>query len=319
MKIPYIEILSDESYREVQPKQLARAILARFELQEGRDFQFSTGHLKEILFIKTVEVDNSKHILISCGLETVQEAIRMKKARPDIFSISILDPGKLHDKFDLIVLPSFDHPLPLENVITSTGLINNLNPEFLQRQLEEDPHEELKLKLSSLPKPRIAVLIGGLHNGGDFSVEDAKFLGAKLSNLVSEKGGSLMISTSRRTHAEPIVALKDSVIAQHHFYDYNYDGQDENPYYPMLAYAEAIVVTADSVRMCSEACSTGKPVFIYHPKELFFAYDEFCNDLIKEGYAKALTEQTLPGDIITPTKLLEEDRVLADKIMTKLG
>ncbi|HEY9147010.1 MAG TPA: ELM1/GtrOC1 family putative glycosyltransferase, partial [Thiobacillus sp.] len=40
------------------------------------------------------------------------------------------------------------------------------------------------------------------------------------------------------------------------------DGTGENPYLAYLALADYVVVTADSVNMVSEACTTGKPVFV---------------------------------------------------------
>ena len=41
-----------------------------------------------------------------------------------------------------------------------------------------------------------------------------------------------------------------------------WDGSGDNPYFGMLGLADAIVVTADSVSMVSEAAATGKPVHI---------------------------------------------------------
>jgi mitochondrial fission protein ELM1 len=38
--------------------------------------------------------------------------------------------------------------------------------------------------------------------------------------------------------------------------------QGENPYFALLALADYIVVTCDSVNMISEAASTGKPVYV---------------------------------------------------------
>ena len=41
-----------------------------------------------------------------------------------------------------------------------------------------------------------------------------------------------------------------------------WDGAGDNPYFAYLAFADAILVTADSVSMISEAAATGKPVHI---------------------------------------------------------
>jgi len=44
---------------------------------------------------------------------------------------------------------------------------------------------------------------------------------------------------------------------------YIWDGTGDNPYFGLLGLADAIVVTGDSVNMISEACTTGKPVYIF--------------------------------------------------------
>lgn len=41
-----------------------------------------------------------------------------------------------------------------------------------------------------------------------------------------------------------------------------WDGQGENPYFGMLAWADHLLVTEDSVCMVSEACATGRPVYV---------------------------------------------------------
>jgi hypothetical protein len=41
-----------------------------------------------------------------------------------------------------------------------------------------------------------------------------------------------------------------------------WDGSGDNPYFAMLGLADAIIVTADSVNMVSEAAATGKPVHV---------------------------------------------------------
>ena len=41
-----------------------------------------------------------------------------------------------------------------------------------------------------------------------------------------------------------------------------WDGTGDNPYFAYLALADAVLVTADSVSMISEAAATGKPVHV---------------------------------------------------------
>jgi mitochondrial fission protein ELM1 len=53
-----------------------------------------------------------------------------------------------------------------------------------------------------LPKPVIAVLVGGKHVGGDFTTEDAN----DLARFLNSKNASVLLTTSRRT--EIMVAQK---------------------------------------------------------------------------------------------------------------
>jgi mitochondrial fission protein ELM1 len=110
-----------------------------------------------------------------------------------------------------------------------------------------------------LPSPRIAVLIGGSNAVYQLTQREMIPLTKQLAAFVKIKGGSLMITPSRRTGDENLSilqqGLKDSPA-------YIWNGQGDNPYYGMLGLADIILVTCDSVNMVSEACTTGKPVYV---------------------------------------------------------
>ena len=53
--------------------------------------------------------------------------------------------------------------------------------------------------------------------------------------------------------------LRDTLAGDKNFI---WDGAGKNPYFAMLGWADAILVTADSVSMLSDACTTGKPVYL---------------------------------------------------------
>jgi hypothetical protein len=84
-------------------------------------------------------------------------------------------------------------------------------------------------------------------------------LGEQLAALSASAGAGILLTPSRRTGAEVEAALRDALA---HTPAYIWDGTGENPYLAYLALADYIVVTADSVNMVSEACTTGKPVFV---------------------------------------------------------
>jgi uncharacterized protein len=67
------------------------------------------------------------------------------------------------------------------------------------------------------------------------------------------------VTPSRRTAPEAIAALSRT-ISDVPNYVWNKEG--ENPYFALLGFADAIVVTQDSVNMVTEAAGTGKPVYV---------------------------------------------------------
>ncbi|MEO6146500.1 MAG: ELM1/GtrOC1 family putative glycosyltransferase, partial [Sulfuriferula sp.] len=68
-----------------------------------------------------------------------------------------------------------------------------------------------------------------------------------------------------------------------------WDGMGDNPYMGYLALADYLVVTADSVNMASEACFTGKPVFIEGLTGAHNKFEQFHCELQSRGYTRPFT------------------------------
>src|SRR5690606_16457582 len=93
-----------------------------------------------------------------------------------------------------------------------------------------------------------------------FDAATAAELGRRLRAMSAETGAGLAITTSRRTDPAAAGAFRDALG------DAPADlwtGDGDNPYFGMLALADAIVATGDSVNMVSEALATGRPVHIF--------------------------------------------------------
>jgi mitochondrial fission protein ELM1 len=65
-----------------------------------------------------------------------------------------------------------------------------------------------------------------------------------------------------------------------------WDGTGENPYFGYLGLADAIVATADSVNMVTEACATGKPVHVFHPPGGSAKFRRFHRSFEEAGYTR---------------------------------
>ena len=106
------------------------------------------------------------------------------------------------------------------------------------------------------------MLAGGDSGPFTFGPRAASRLGRQVSRSAAASGGALLVSTSSRTGRAAATALRAALDAPHYFYQWR-AGDDDNPYLGMLAWADRVVVTGDSIAMLSEACATGKPVQMF--------------------------------------------------------
>ena len=87
-------------------------------------------------------------------------------------------------------------------------------------------------------------------------------LGREASELAGRFGASLLITTSARTKPETLAPLEEALAAPYFLYRWRPNDND-NPYFAFLGLADRIIVTGDSVSMATEACATGKPVYLF--------------------------------------------------------
>ena len=109
--------------------------------------------------------------------------------------------------------------------------------------------------------PRAAVLVGGDSRHYTFTDDAIRAFAERLAVLAGS-GVALMGTLSRRT--PPALAVTVKHVFAHHG-GWLWDGTGDNPLIPLLAHADAVIVTADSVNMVGEAAATGKPVLVFEP------------------------------------------------------
>jgi len=173
------------------------------------------------------------------------------------FVLQILDPRIATTHFDLVVAPRHDG-LTAANVIQTLGALNPIDDAWLARALQEFP------ALAQLPRPRTAVLVGGPRRGLNLDERWLDTLIARIGTWRERDGGSVLVTTSRRTppawRERLRIAFRNGCTC---FWGGVEDGT--NPYASYLAVADRLVVTPDSVNMLSEACAVGVPVITQLP------------------------------------------------------
>lgn len=205
--------------------------------------------------------DEAPKLVIAAGrrLAPVARWIKRASARP-VALCQIMDPGwPGRADFDLIAVPKHDgHAPEAPNLLRVTGAPHRVTAQRLaaERVAWAD-------RLGAVPGPRIGVLIGGATKDRPFSPGRASALGRALSGLAGSTGGRVLLTTSRRTGRDAEAALLAELPPQS--WAYRWGDAGENPYFGLLAWADVVVVTGDSMSMVSEACGTDKPVLIDAP------------------------------------------------------
>jgi mitochondrial fission protein ELM1 len=192
-------------------------------------------------------------LVITSGRSAIPIALAIARAsRGATRLVNVQDPGFYRRRFDLIVVPEHDE-LTGPNILSTAGALGRVTPKLLA-----DAAATFGPNLEHLPRPRVAVLIGGA-NAVFQTPEDVVRRVAQDLAAIAATGAGLMVTFSRRTGPEMEDSVRQALAGSTSVI---WDGTGGNPYFAYLALADHIVVTEDSASMVSEAAATGKPISI---------------------------------------------------------
>jgi mitochondrial fission protein ELM1 len=190
--------------------------------------------------------------------EPVARWIRARAHRPPKL-VHVGRPWRAPGRFDLVIVT------PQYRIAPGPGVLRNPLPlHGVTAERLAGAAAAWEPRLAGLPRPRIAVLVGGNSELFTLDAPKATRLAREAGALVRGSGGSLLVTTSARTPPRAASALRDALDVPAHVFHWS-PGAPDNPYWGYLALADAFVVTGDSVSMLTEACATGKPVFVFDP------------------------------------------------------
>ena len=192
-------------------------------------------------------------LLIGCGRLAAAPSRAVKRASGGrVFWVQVQDPRFAGREIDLMVVPEHD-PVRGDNVFSTLGAVHRVTAARLA-----DGARRLAPRLAGLPRPLVAVLIGG--NNRVYRLTQSRFAAfADQLAALARAGFGLAITPSRRTGPAAEQLLRERLGGLPAFI---WDGAGDNPYFGVLGLADAVLVTADSVSMVSEAAASGKPVHI---------------------------------------------------------
>ena len=242
-------------------------------------------------------------LLVGCGgkAAAVLAALRTR-VRGVIVQHPRIDPRR----FDLIIVGRHDE-LTGPNVFVARTALHRVSPQKLAAAaVEWGP------RLADLPRPLVAVLIGGTNGRFRLGVPEARALAGQLAAMMQSDKVGLILTPSRRTDPAVTAALAEALRPLGAVV---WDGTGENPYFGMVALADAIVVTQDSVSMVSEAVATRAPVFLAELPGGSRRIGMFLKDLIDAGRVRPYQGRFKPWPV-TP---LDDTAAAAAEMCRRFG
>jgi uncharacterized protein len=222
-------------------------------------------------------------IIVAAGRRMAPALRALKKRFPKALAVYLMHPKMPLRHFDAVVIPEHDAPPKRPNVIASVG-----TPHRLTAARVADAFAASAAEWERYPSPRFTVLVGGNADGCSYTEQDWANLGKSLALNIARLGGSLLVTTSRRTGEAGTEQLAAHLPAGSYLHAWQATG--DNPMLGMLGAADAIIVTGESMSMLSEACSLGKPVFIANPaRGIGGKHAHFQHRLIELGLARLWT------------------------------
>jgi mitochondrial fission protein ELM1 len=224
-------------------------------------------------------------VLITCGRRSARFGIALRKRMPaNVVTVHIQDPRARATAFDFIVAMEHDRIPDGGNVFKVATALHDLTPASLA-----EAADAWRDRLAAYGRPLAGVMIGGSTARQAFTPNHAGRLISDLKRLRAAEI-SLAIIPSRRTPDAVNQMLRQAFVADPQVFVWDLTG--DNPYRAVLAVADRLVVTSDSVSMISEALSTSSPVEIFDFGTVH--YGRFLQRVTERGWARRFEGDAAP-------------------------
>lgn len=194
---------------------------------------------------------------------------------------------------------------PAHDKIQGSNIFSTLTSPHGVGPLLEAAKKEPTPAIATLPKPILGVVLGGIGGGAKYDAGVAADLGNKIKSAC-KPFASVAVTPSRRTPDFLLHSIENALAEENAFV---WNRQGSNPYVDILANADALVVTADSHNMMSEALATGVGIYAYAPPQLAPKLSWFLESLEKSGDVHRLEDQ---ADILSRAPINATDEIVCE-------
>ena len=243
-------------------------------------------------------------IIFGCGNAGTVVAASLRA--PNRRIIAVQRPRIDFRKFSLVVVNRHDG-LTGPNVIVTRTALHRITEERLAAA-----RMQWADRFAHLPRPLVAVLLGGSNGRFRLTTRVAADLAANLAEMARRDHVGLVVTPSRRTDPAVIRLFAEML---NPLGAWVWDGTGENPYFGMLALSDMIIVTEDSVSMVSEAVATTAPVMLARLPGRSRRIGQFMTDMITSGRVKDFATRYEPW----PATPMNDTQEAATEMRRRLG
>jgi mitochondrial fission protein ELM1 len=273
-------------------------------LTPGRPWRWLAASLWPAPLAATGLQPPAERLVIGCGGVGAAVGAALRRAGRQV--VQVQNPRMDLRRFDLVITNRHDRITGPNVVVTRTALHRATPARLAEARAVWEP------RLAHLPRPLVAVLVGG--SNGRFRLEQAEgaALAGQLAEMMRLDGVGVALTPSRRTAPGVRTALQATLEP---LGAWVWDMQGENPYFGLLALADAIIVTSDSVSMVSEAVATSAPVLLAELPGRSRRIGVFTEGLLADGRVRPFS-----GRLETwQTSPLDDTQAAADEMRYRLG
>jgi mitochondrial fission protein ELM1 len=215
-------------------------------------------------------------LVISVGRRPSMAALWIQKQSGFRTRLVLLGkPSGMMERFDLVIGSAEVLLPPLPNAFRIRLPLLRVDPERVRASVET-----WRERLGSLPRPLVALLVGGPTRPFVYDASVIEHL-IETARRVLKEGGTPYVTTSRRTPEHLVDALESGLPEGSRMFRWQADAED-NPYPALLGLADGFVVTADSISMLVEVARLGRPLSILPlPSGRFGSLDRWRRHVVR--------------------------------------
>jgi len=219
--------------------------------------------------------------------------------------VQVQNPRMGFDQFDLIIANHHDD-ISGPNVISIRTALHNVTSDRLA-----SARAEWAARLQRAGRPLLCVMLGGSNGRFRLGHEEGRLIGQSLAQMVRQQNIALAVTPSRRTDRQALAALTSELEGLD---VYIWGDEGDNPYLGMLALADMVAVTTDSVSMISEAVATKAPVQIIPLPGRSRRISTFVEGLTRLDRVRPFTPDWRPWDV-SP---LDDTEIAVEEVRKRL-